>query len=330
MDNRQAGRRRGRGGQRQPGTGGGNNPRNNGNRIDNRARGNAAQLLEKYKNLAADAQRAGDRVNTEYYLQFADHYFRVLGDSRPRVEEQRGGRDDYADGDDSDFDGDNGSDAVAQERGNRDDRGQRDDRPVRAQRDDRGPREDRGDRVQRDDRGERAPREDRVAREDRAPREDRVAREDRAPREDRVAREDRAPREDRVAREDRAPREERATREDRAPREDRQPRERLRRDAGRSPAEDAGETMQSEGEAGTQANDVVEVAEVKAPRRRTPRPRVDAVAAAPAEANEPGEPTASIEADRLPPSLSTSDDGAERPRRRRRVRADEEAVPPVA
>jgi hypothetical protein len=42
----------------------------NGSRIDNRARGNASQLFEKYKNMAADAQRAGDRVNTEYYLQF--------------------------------------------------------------------------------------------------------------------------------------------------------------------------------------------------------------------------------------------------------------------
>lgn len=82
-NNRQAGRRRGRGGQRQ---GGGN--QGNGSRIDNRARGNAAQLLEKYKNLAAEAQRQGDRVNTEYYLQFADHYFRVVSEQRGRFEEQ--------------------------------------------------------------------------------------------------------------------------------------------------------------------------------------------------------------------------------------------------
>ena len=90
MNNRQAnnGRRRGRGGQRQQG---GGNP-NQGNRIDNRARGNAAQLLEKYKNLARDAQMQGDRVNTEYYLQFADHYFRVLAESRSRFEEQNPGQ----------------------------------------------------------------------------------------------------------------------------------------------------------------------------------------------------------------------------------------------
>ncbi|HWU94388.1 MAG TPA: DUF4167 domain-containing protein, partial [Sphingomonas sp.] len=103
MNNRQAGRRRGRGGQQRQG---GNPGQGNGNRIDNRARGNAAQLLEKYKNLARDAQMQGDRVNTEYYLQFADHYFRVLSETRSRFEEQnqqRRQRDDF-DGDDEDFD----------------------------------------------------------------------------------------------------------------------------------------------------------------------------------------------------------------------------------
>lgn len=65
------------------------------NQIDNRARGNAAQMLEKYKKLAQDAQFIGDRVNAEYHLQFADHYFRVLADFRGRQEaraEQQGER----------------------------------------------------------------------------------------------------------------------------------------------------------------------------------------------------------------------------------------------
>ena len=85
INNRQNGRRRGRGGggQRSPNTG------NSGNRQDNRQRGNAAQLHEKYKALARDAQLSGDRVQTEYYLQFADHYFRVLNEGRARFEEQR-------------------------------------------------------------------------------------------------------------------------------------------------------------------------------------------------------------------------------------------------
>ena len=85
INNRQGGRRRGRGGQRPQGMSGSRG----GNRQDNRQRGNAAQLLEKYKSMARDAQLAGDRVQTEYYLQYADHYFRVLGESRSRFEDQR-------------------------------------------------------------------------------------------------------------------------------------------------------------------------------------------------------------------------------------------------
>ncbi len=72
-----------------------------GNRIDNRARGNAPQLLEKYKTLARDAQTQGDRVLTEYYHQFADHYFRVVAETRTRFEESRRPRDDW-DGNESD------------------------------------------------------------------------------------------------------------------------------------------------------------------------------------------------------------------------------------
>jgi hypothetical protein len=89
INNRQAGRRnRGRNNGRPSGnTNRGNG--DNGNRIDNRARGNAPQLLEKYRNMARDAQLSGDRVNAEYYLQFADHYFRVIADNRSRQEEQQ-------------------------------------------------------------------------------------------------------------------------------------------------------------------------------------------------------------------------------------------------
>ena len=112
INNRQGGRRRGRGGQRPQGVTGnsGNNAR------DNRQRGNAAQLLEKYKSMARDAQLAGDRVLTEYYLQFADHYFRVLEEGRSRFEDQqpqqqRGrSRDDEDDDDGDDYDADLGDD----------------------------------------------------------------------------------------------------------------------------------------------------------------------------------------------------------------------------
>ena len=77
-----------------------------GNRQDNRQRGNAAQLLEKYKSLARDAQLAGDRVQTEYYLQYADHYFRVLEDSRSRFEEQQAQRRPRRDEEDDGIEGD--------------------------------------------------------------------------------------------------------------------------------------------------------------------------------------------------------------------------------
>ncbi|QNE32919.1 DUF4167 domain-containing protein [Sphingomonas sp. NBWT7] len=125
INNRQNGRRRGRGGQRPQG-GSSQGQRDNGNRIDSRARGNASQLYEKYKNMASDAQRQGDRVNTEYYLQFADHYFRVLADQRGRYEDQQPRRqqNDF-DGDD-DY-GDEGEPIRADEQGRGgDERGERD------------------------------------------------------------------------------------------------------------------------------------------------------------------------------------------------------------
>jgi hypothetical protein len=140
INNRQGGRRRGRGGQRPQGMAG----NAGGNRQDNRQRGNAAQLLEKYKSLARDAQLAGDRVQTEYYLQFADHYFRVLEENRSRFEDQQPQRrrrdeDEDAEGDDEmvadggDDGDDEGETEVRQrpsrDRGPRRERFERQDRP---------------------------------------------------------------------------------------------------------------------------------------------------------------------------------------------------------
>lgn len=141
INNRQGGgRRRGRGGQRGQSLGG-----QPGNRQDNRQRGNAAQLLEKYKNMARDSQLAGDRVQTEYYLQYADHYFRVLSESRARFEDQRRQRgedlDDEEEGDEEMVD-------AGEEQASGDE-----DRPR-----DRGDRYSRRDRGDRGERGERRPR----------------------------------------------------------------------------------------------------------------------------------------------------------------------------
>jgi hypothetical protein len=142
INNRQNGRRRGRGGQRGQNLGG-----QPGNRQDNRQRGNAAQLLEKYKSMARDAQLAGDRVQTEYYLQYADHYFRVLGESRSRFEDQRRSRDDDLDDEDGDEEMLEGSDEQ-------DDRPERQDRSAGQDRE----RQDRGDRPERGNRQERSER----------------------------------------------------------------------------------------------------------------------------------------------------------------------------
>ncbi len=69
---------------------------------DVRVRGNAAQVNEKYLNLARDATSSGDRVAAEGYYQFAEHYFRILNDTtdpqraapdqrRPALDSQRSG-----------------------------------------------------------------------------------------------------------------------------------------------------------------------------------------------------------------------------------------------
>jgi hypothetical protein len=121
-----------------------------GNRQDNRQRGNAAQLLEKYKSLARDAQLAGDRVQTEYYLQYADHYFRVLEDSRSRFEQQDAQRRPRRDDEEYESDGD---EEMAAESDSGDDEAETE---VRQQPRGRDRDRDRGgrDRFERNDRGD--------------------------------------------------------------------------------------------------------------------------------------------------------------------------------
>ena len=119
MNNNRNNRRRGRGSNRNQGGS------NSANRIDNRARGNAPQLLDKYKKLAQDAQHNGDRVLMEQYLQFADHYFRVIADNKARQGEAKAKRQDECGQSDDDNDDDDGDDHRSNNRrsgGNRDSR----------------------------------------------------------------------------------------------------------------------------------------------------------------------------------------------------------------
>lgn len=146
-------RRRGRGSNnRQPGGGGQQT-----NRIDSRARGNAPQMLEKYRKLAHDAHLNGDRVQAEYYLQFADHYFRVIADTRTRQEEQRIRRDERGEGGDaSQNDGDDNDFSVESDFPTFD-------QPPAYSRREREDRPERPSREERDDRPERPSREERNA-----------------------------------------------------------------------------------------------------------------------------------------------------------------------
>lgn len=168
-NNRGNNRRRGRGNNRQQGSG------QQLNRIDSRARGNAPQMLEKYRKLAHDAHLNGDRVTEEYFLQFADHYFRVIADTRVRQDETRQRRDDRPqDGsdngdrdsyrDDADDAGEYGIDdgpyaaydqqlQQAQPRRDRDEQPRRD----RGEQQSAAPRREREERPRRDDRERAAP-----------------------------------------------------------------------------------------------------------------------------------------------------------------------------
>ncbi len=151
MQNRQNGRRR-RGS-------GNNNPRPMGqpmggqsaNRLEVRVRGNAHQLHEKYKVMARDAHQAGDRVAAEFYLQHADHYFRVLNDARIRQEEmraRRSGFDRYEEDVDIADDGGSTSEADSTDAAAPED-GETAMRPLAEDRDSGSPRTDRGNRTER-------------------------------------------------------------------------------------------------------------------------------------------------------------------------------------
>ncbi len=69
---------------RQRGRGRNNNKSQNPNRALEsngpgvKVRGAASTIYEKYQQLARDAALAGDRIMAENYLQFAEHYFRIM------------------------------------------------------------------------------------------------------------------------------------------------------------------------------------------------------------------------------------------------------------
>ena len=52
--------------------------RNNNFSSKNRNKGNVTQQYNKYLKLAKDTFSSGDRIQSEYYYQFTDHYYRLM------------------------------------------------------------------------------------------------------------------------------------------------------------------------------------------------------------------------------------------------------------
>ncbi len=76
---------------------------------EGKVRGTPQQIIEKYNQLARDAQLSGDRVATENFQQHAEHYLRMLGEAQReqdqrRDEQERQNRDRQAERDKADRD----------------------------------------------------------------------------------------------------------------------------------------------------------------------------------------------------------------------------------
>ena len=52
-----------------------------------RNKGNVSQQYNKYLKLAKESFRSGDRVQSEYYYQFTDHYYRLMVELGINIEE---------------------------------------------------------------------------------------------------------------------------------------------------------------------------------------------------------------------------------------------------
>ncbi|PTQ75250.1 DUF4167 domain-containing protein [Celeribacter persicus] len=56
---------------------------------EGKVRGTPQQIIEKYNQLARDAQLSNDRVAAENFQQHAEHYLRMLGEAQKEMEAQR-------------------------------------------------------------------------------------------------------------------------------------------------------------------------------------------------------------------------------------------------
>ena len=58
-----------------------------------RNKGNVTQQYNKYLKLAKEAFRSGDRIQSEYYYQFTDHYYRLMIELGINIDENLHGED---------------------------------------------------------------------------------------------------------------------------------------------------------------------------------------------------------------------------------------------
>src|SRR6056297_2056618 len=56
---------------------------------EGKVRGTPQQIIDKYNQLARDAQLAGDRVATENFQQHAEHYLRMLAEAQREQDQRR-------------------------------------------------------------------------------------------------------------------------------------------------------------------------------------------------------------------------------------------------
>lgn len=56
---------------------------------EGKVRGTPQQIIDKYNQLARDAQLSNDRVATENFQQHAEHYLRLLSDAQREIEAKR-------------------------------------------------------------------------------------------------------------------------------------------------------------------------------------------------------------------------------------------------
>ena len=56
---------------------------------EGKVRGTPQQIIEKYNQLARDAQLSNDRVAAENFQQHAEHYLRLLGEAQREMDQRR-------------------------------------------------------------------------------------------------------------------------------------------------------------------------------------------------------------------------------------------------